>query len=150
MSQKKIIVLLIVISSYVSACALCPPVDPQQKLIMQFDDYMIPLSKAVDVVADKLPPDAKDQEIFSEAIKRSGDTELTKPFVGYVLKARIDKENETAVILLCSPNGKEGIIEDVTCTTRPDMHRPSGSPCEYLLDVKRVCEYGLPSLPGSN
>jgi len=121
----------------ISGCALCPPVDPKQKLIMHFDDYMIRLSKAVDVVVDKMPPDAKDQEIFSAAVQRSGDPTLLKPFNGYVLKARI--QGGTGIILLCSQNGKEGIIEDVTCTTRPDCHRPSGSPCEYLLDPKLVC-----------
>lgn len=122
---------------FLSGCALCQPVDPQQKLIMHFDDYMIPLSKAIDVIADKLPPDAKDEEIFSAAVKRSGNPDLLKPFEGYVRKARI--EDGIGVILLCSPDGKEGIIEDVACTTRPDMHRPTGSPCTYLLDVKRVC-----------
>ncbi|MFH1702836.1 MAG: hypothetical protein ABIB41_05315 [Nitrospirota bacterium] len=70
-------------------------------------------------------------------MNRSGDPELLKPFEGYVRKARI--QDGIGVILLCSPDGKEGIIEDVTCTTRPDTHRPTGSPCDYLLDVKRVC-----------
>jgi hypothetical protein len=102
---------------------------------------MIPLSKAVDVVIDKIPFDSKDDEIFSEVLKRSGDPELLKPFAGYVLKAKIVDEAgvRVGVILLCSPNGKEGIIEDVTCTTRPDTSRPTGSPCDYLVDVRKVC-----------
>lgn len=137
MSQRKTLSLL-VITIFLSGCAICPPVDPQQKLIMQLDDYLIKLSKAIDVLADKLPPDAKDEEIFEAAVKRSGNSDLLKPFEGLVRKARI--EDGTGVILLCSPDGKDGIIEDVTCTTRPDMHRPTGSPCTYLLDVKRVCE----------
>jgi hypothetical protein len=131
-----VFVLVLVTSGCCSLCP-CPSVDPQQKLIMQFDDYLIPLSKAVDVIADKLPQDAKDQEIFSEAVKRSGNPLLLKPFEGYVLKALL--QDGTGIILLCSPNGKEGIIEDVSCTTRPDSHRPSGSPCAYLLDPKLVC-----------
>jgi len=137
MQYKKIFVLFLITITLVSGCAFCSPVDPKQKLIMHFDDYMIPLAKAVDVVADKLPPDAKDQEIFLAAVNRSGNPNLLKPFEGYVLKARI--QDGVGVILLCSPDGKEGIIEDVTCTTRPDTHRPIGSPCTYLLDVKRVC-----------
>jgi hypothetical protein len=98
---------------------------------------MIPLSKAVDVVVDELPPGSKDNEVISAVVNRSGDPELLKPFKDYVLKARI--EDGAGVILLCSPDGKEGIIEDVTCTTRPDVFRPTGSPCAYLLDVRRVC-----------
>jgi len=104
---------------------------------MNFDDYIIQLAKAIDVVVDKLPPDAKDQEILSAAVQRSGNPNLLKPFEGYVLKARI--QDGVGVILLCSRDGKEGIIEDVTCTTRPDCYRPTGSPCTYLLDVKLVC-----------
>jgi len=121
----------------VSGCALCPPIDPQQQVIMQLDDYMIPLAKAVDVVVDSLPPDSKDEVIFSEAVNRTGNPDLLQPFDGYVRKARM--EDDYGVILICSQDGKEGIIEDVTCTTRPDTHRPTGSPCDYLLDVKRVC-----------
>jgi hypothetical protein len=137
MQYRKAFPLLLLMITLVSGCALCPSVDPKQKLIMHFDDYMIPLAKAVAVIADKLPPYAKDQEILSEAVKRSGNPDLLKPFEGYVLKARI--QDGVGVILLCSPDGKEGIIEDVTCTTRPDTYRPTGSPCTYLLDVKRVC-----------
>lgn len=137
MRFKKISVLFLLAITFVSGCALCPPVDSKQKLIMHFDDYMIPLSKVVDVVADKLPPDAMDQEILLAAVERSGDPNLLRPFEGYVLKARV--QDGIGIILLCSPDGKEGIIEDVTCTTRPDTHRPTGSPCAYLLDVKRVC-----------
>jgi hypothetical protein len=128
---------LIVIIFLISGCSLCPQIDPKLKLIMRFDDPIISLSRAVDVVVDTLPPDAKDEEIFSAAVKRSGDPSLLRAFEGYVRKARI--ENGVGVILICSPDGKEGIIEDATCTTRPDSFRPSGSPCEYLLDIGRVC-----------
>lgn len=137
MSYGKTFALWLLAITLISGCALCPPVDPQQKLIMHLSDYMIPLSKAVDIVVDELPPDSKDDEIFSAALKRSEDPELLRPFNAYVLKARI--QDGIGVILLCSPDGKEGIIEDVTCTTRPDTYRSTGSPCTYLLDVKRVC-----------
>jgi hypothetical protein len=129
--------IFVIAFTLITACALCPPIDPKQKLIMHFDDHMIRLAKAVDVVVDTLPPNAKDQEIFSAAVQRSGDPNLLKPFDGYVLKARI--EDGAGIILLCAQDSKEGIIEDVTCTTRPDCHRPSGSPCVYLLDPKLVC-----------
>ena len=137
MNRSKTFVLLLIAITLFSGCALCPQIDPQLKLIMKFDEYMIPLAKAVDVVADQLPQDAKDQEIFLAATERSGNPYLITPFDGYVLKARI--QDGTGVILLCSPDGKEGILEDVTCTTRPDSYRPSGSPCTYLLDAELVC-----------
>jgi hypothetical protein len=115
----------------------CPTVDPQLEAISRLDDYLIPLSKAVDVIADSLPPDARDEEVFKAASERSGTTKLLEPFSSYLLKARI--QEGVGVILVCSKDGKEGIIEDVSCTTRPDTLRPSGSPCVYLLDVKAVC-----------
>ena len=125
----------------ISGCA-CPQIDPKYKLVMQFDNYMIPLGKAVDVVADELPLDAENQVIFLEVVRRSGDPGLLKPFNGYILRARIGEDKDGlkhGLILLCTPDGKEGIIEDVTCTARPDTYRPSGSPCMYFLDVKLVC-----------
>jgi hypothetical protein len=137
MENKKVFLLLFVLVAFVSGCVFCPRVDPKYKLIMKLDDYMIPLAKAVDIVVDELPPEAKDQEILLAAVKRSGNPGLLRPFEGYVLRARM--ESGVGVLLLCSPDGKEGIIEDVTCTTRPDTHRPTGSPCNYLLDAKRVC-----------
>ena len=62
MRYEKSFMLVTVTIMFLSGCALCPPVDPQQKLIMQLDDYLIPLSKAIDVIADKLPQDSKDEE----------------------------------------------------------------------------------------
>jgi hypothetical protein len=136
MEDMKVFSLLFVLVTFVSGCVFCPRVDPKYELIMK-RDYMIPLAKAVDIVVDELPPEAKDQEILLAAVKRSGNPGLLRPFEGYVLRARM--ESGVGVLLLCSPDGKEGIIEDVTCTTRPDTHRSTGSPCTYLLDAKRVC-----------
>ncbi len=138
MLYMRLAILTVLLSVSISACCTpCPTVDPKQQLIMKLDDYMIPLGKAVDVVVDNLPSDARDEEIFDEVVKRSGNPLLIKPFEGYVLKARI--QDGVGVILICSPDGKEGIIEDVSCTTRPDSYRPSGSPCSYFLDPKLVC-----------
>lgn len=122
---------------FVSGCALCPQIDPQFKSIMKFDEHMVPLAKAFDVVADEISPEMKDDEIKSVIIERSGNPNLFTPFNGYVLKMKVEKG--FGVILLCSPDGKEGIIEDVSCTTQLDTFRPSGSPCVYLLDPERVC-----------
>lgn len=129
---------LIMAISVVGCLSPCPFIDPQLEAISRLDDYMIPLAKALDVIADRLPPNAKDEEIFKAVVERSGNPKLVEPFIGYVLKARI--QDGVGVILLCSKDGKEGIMEDVSCTTRPDSHRPSGSPCAYLLDVKEVCK----------
>jgi hypothetical protein len=142
MKLLKTIAVSFFIISFLLGCGLCPQTDPQFKMIEHLDDFMIPLGKAVDIAVDSLPQDAKDEQIFSEVVRQSEDPGLLKPFEGYVLKARIEKLDEdtnVGVILLCTPDGKEGIIEDASCTARPDTFRPTRSPCEYLLDVKRVC-----------
>src|SRR4030042_854590 len=90
MENKKVFLLLFVLVTFVSGCAFCPRVDPKYKLIMKLDDYMIPLAKAVDIVVDELPPEAKDQEILLAAVKRSGNPGLLRPFEGYVLRARME------------------------------------------------------------
>ncbi len=137
MGHMNCFALLICAIVIIPGCVSCPQVDPQQQLFMRFDDHIITLAKAVDVVADKLPPETIDQQIFDEVVRKSGNPDLMRPFDGYVLKARL--EGGVGVILLCSQDGKDGIIEDVTCTTRPDSYRPPRSPCKYMLDVKRVC-----------
>ena len=138
MRPLKTAFLSFVVVVLVTGCvSLCPSIDPQFEAISQLDNYIIHLAKAVDVIVEKLPPDAKDEDILKVAVERSGNPNLLEPFRDYVLKARI--QCGTGVILVCSKDGKEGIIEDVSCTTRPDTHRPSGSPCVYLLDVKAVC-----------
>jgi hypothetical protein len=137
MKYAKVFMILLSAGILVSGCALCPQIEPQQKLITHFDDYMVPLAKAVDAIADQLPADAINEKIFSEIVRRSGSKDLIQPFDGYVLKARL--ENGVGIILLCTPDGEEGIIEDVTCTTGVETWRPPKSPCVYLLDVKRAC-----------
>jgi hypothetical protein len=134
---KSVIPVLAIVLWLCGCVSPCPSVDPQLEAISRLDDYLIPLSKAVDVIADSLPPDARDEKILETARERSGNTKLLEPFGNYLLKARI--QEGVGVVLVCSKDGKEGIIEDVSCTTRPDTLRPSGSPCEYLLDVKAVC-----------
>jgi len=132
----------IFVAGLLSACATCPPVDSHFERISRISDYMVPLGKAVDVVVDDLALDAKDDKVFAAVVSRSGDPQQLKPFDGYMLKARIVELTgyRAGVVLLCTGDGKEGVIEDVTCTTRPDTFRPTASPCEYLLDVRKVCE----------
>ena len=126
------IVEMIFVLSIVGCISPCPQIDPQQAAIAQLDDPMIPLAKAFNVIADRLLPDTKDEAVFKAVVERTSNPSLLVPFTGYKLNARI--QNGVGVILLCSGDGKEGIIEDVTCTTRPDTHRPSGSPCAALCN----------------
>ncbi len=116
-------------------CATRQTIDPSLQSALDHADSMITLSKAIDVVADTVPPDAIDDQVFN-ALGSSRKSELLAPFTGYDLKARI--QDKHAVILLCNKKG-EGLLEDATCTARLDSLRPPASPCKFMLDVKRVC-----------
>lgn len=120
-----------------SGCAVCPPRDAHYEAIKAVDDPLISLSRAVDVVIDSLPTDAQDEVIFNAVRERSGNSMLFVPFDGYKLRARI--EDGVGMLLVCTQDGKYGLIEDASCTSRIETWRPVGSPCEYLLDVKKAC-----------
>jgi hypothetical protein len=121
-----------------SGCNICPPLDAHYEAIKAVDDPLISLSRAVDVVIDALPVDAQDEVIFNAVRARSGDSHLFVPFAGYKLRAKI--KNEIGLILVCTQDGKYGIIEDASCTSRIETWRPVGSPCDYMLDAAKVCQ----------
>ncbi|MFI5296364.1 MAG: hypothetical protein ACHQ0Y_15230 [Thermodesulfovibrionales bacterium] len=111
------------------------PKDPHLQAIEALGNPVYSLSAAVDVVADRLPADTGDSAILSAATAK--DPSLLAPFAGYTVKARI--EGKAGVILICDKDGKHAYIEDVSCTPQVDTWRPTGSPCVFFLDVKKVC-----------
>ncbi|MDA8239241.1 MAG: hypothetical protein M0Z67_02595 [Nitrospiraceae bacterium] len=132
--MMKTLCIMILCATLVVGCVTAP-VDPHQKTIASLDDSIYALSAAIDVVVDTLPPDSRDDQIIS--VVTAKDPSLTAPFAGYTLKAEI--QDGTGVILLCDKDAHVAYIEDVTCTPRIDTLRPTGSPCLFFLDVKKVC-----------
>lgn len=71
------------------------------------------------------------------------DHSLLTPFSNYTIK--LLKQNRHAIMLICSGDGKQALIEDVGCTAKPDKHwwkiQPAHA-CEFTLTVSDSCEVG--------
>lgn len=102
------------------------------------------LSDSVEsAVRYKHAPDAlADKELLVFATKH--DPALMEPFAPYVVRAKSVAVGQVrhSVILVCSPDGKQALLEDVGCTARMDSQKwQNSSPCEFSLDVVKVCSY---------
>ncbi len=86
----------------------------------------------------KKPPEKiKDSDLLKLACKR--DPKLLEPFKKYTVK--VHKENRHAIVLVCTPNGKQGLLEDAGCTAKMDKHLwKSSVACKFTLKVKDVCK----------
>ena len=126
---------IVILSLILLAGCVTTPKDPHLQTIADLGNPVYSLSAAVDVVADKLPPDAEDTAVIGAATAK--DLSLLAPFAEYTLKARI--ENKFGVILVCDKQGKYAYIEDISCTPQVDSWRPTGSPCRFFLDVIKLC-----------
>ena len=82
--------------------------------------------------------DLQDMALLTLATEH--DPGLLKPFRGYTLRA--ETQNGHAVVLVCTPDGRVGVLEDTSCTARMDQHlwkvRPK-LPCDYTLNLKEIC-----------
>lgn len=68
------------------------------------------------------------------------DPEMLEPFRGYVLRVR--RAGKATSVLLCSRNGRTGLIEDSGCSAKSDAHlwrQTSRPPCAFQLDLAAVC-----------
>ena len=124
----------IICAIMVAGCATAP-IDPHQQTIASLDDPLYALSAAVDAVVDTLPADARDDTIIAAATAK--DSSLKAPFAEYTIKAQIVAG--FGVLLVCDKAARVAYMEDVTCTPRIDTCRPTGSPCEFFVDVGKVC-----------
>ena len=82
--------------------------------------------------------DLLDREILANATKH--DPSLLPEFANYLVRVRQDDRN--ASVLLCTRNGKQGLIEDVGCTAEPDRHlwkMPTPPPCEFTANIRQLC-----------
>lgn len=88
------------------------------------------------------PDTLSDKELLIFATKH--DPGLIGPFEPYVVKARSVAVGQVrhSDVLVCSPDGRNALLEDIGCTARMDSQRwHEPSPCEFSLDVVQVCSY---------
>lgn len=72
-------------------------------------------------------------ELYLEAT--SHDPQLRDTFKDFCVKAR-----PSGVVLICTPDGKRGLVEDAACTTSVDaLLWREERPCEFCIDLSTAC-----------
>ncbi|MGZ5052928.1 MAG: hypothetical protein ACXWF8_09740 [Methylobacter sp.] len=101
-------------------------------------DKMVNLSSAVDSYFSDLAEAPIDSEINIIRSATRRDPRLFGPeFQPYLLKVQF--QNPYAVLLLCSKDGSQAIMEDAGCSTRLDRQVNQAAPCEFTLHVTQNC-----------
>lgn len=99
---------------------------------------LINLSAAVDAYfsgADAVSTDS-DEEILRRATAHD-PTLLTAVFKPY--RIRVQRQDPYAVLLLCTEDGKQAVLEDAGCSARLDRRAEKGAPCKFTLKVGAGC-----------
>lgn len=131
--------LLVIATLSLNACLTAEPLFPNNAERGILSTKMVNLSSAVDTHFSTLPgrPSGSDEQILKEATRR--DERLMAPeFKPYTL--RVDYQNPYAVILLCSKDGKQAIMEDAGCSAVLDRQVNQPATCEFTLTVNQVCQ----------
>ena len=100
---------------------------------------MVNLSSAVNAYFSGLPsaPVDNDETILKNATQHDPRL-LADEFKPYLLKTQY--QNPYAVVLLCSADGKQAIMEDAGCSAQLDRQIKDDAPCEFKLHVTKGCE----------
>lgn len=98
------------------------------------------LSAAVEsAVAFKDPPEKLSQgELLKFATQH--DPSLLRPFDGFTL--HVLRQGGHAGVLVCTPEGGRGLLEDAGCTGRLERHwwkEDPQKPCAFTLNLSAVC-----------
>jgi len=120
------------------ACAGPVSALPEQDERGRLSTLMVNLSSAVDgYFADlQQAPTDPDDVIMKKATEH--DPRLLAPeFDQYTL--RVQYQNRSAVLLLCTKDGKFAIMEDAGCSARLDRQVTEAADCNFALRVREGC-----------
>jgi hypothetical protein len=137
MMKKNLFIIFCVLMISVVGCGKKKKID--DKAMYSLASSLTKLAKAVEsTVRYKKPPEKiSDSDLLKLACKR--DPKLLEPFKKYTVK--VHKENRHAIVLVCTPNGKRGLLEDAGCTAKMDKHLwKSSVACKFTLKIKNVCK----------
>lgn len=97
------------------------------------------LSASVEsTVRYKHPPEGiSDAELLKLATEH--DPSLLSPFKNYTIK--VHQGDRHAVVLICSQDGTQGLLEDAGCSPPMDKHlwQNPGKTCAFTLSIQSVC-----------
>lgn len=111
---------------------------PDAKTMSKLASSLTKLASAVEsTVRYKKPPKGiSDAELLKLATKH--DPKILAPFKNYVVK--VLNQNRHGVVLVCSKDGKRGLLEDAGCSRAMDKQLWKGSAsCKFTLKPGSVC-----------
>jgi hypothetical protein len=122
----------------VAGCAHCPAKDDEKMLSLAVS--LTKLSTKVESVVryGNPPENASTNDLLKLAVQR--ESTLLDDFSGYEI--RIISSEKHAILLLCSGDGKRGLLEDLGCTAMLDRNlwrEESDMPCRVSLSVELGC-----------
>lgn len=82
--------------------------------------------------------DLTDQELLR--LSTASDPALLQEFDTFIL--RVDRGTQAVTILVCGPDAGSALLEDASCTAKPDRHHwrdAPESPCSFTLKLHDVC-----------
>jgi hypothetical protein len=97
------------------------------------------LSTAVEsTVRYKNPPAGLDDQGLLQ-LATQHDPQLLDNFSDYRVRVLVVERHST--VLVCTKDGKRGLLEDAACTVAFDQHlwKDANRPCEFTLTTKTVC-----------
>lgn len=112
----------------------------EEEKYYQLATALTKLSKAVEavVVFDDPSSQTTGQELLSQATVH--DRSLLLPFSSYSLQAV--RQEGHAVLLVCTADGHQSLLEDVGCSAALDRHawkNKPPQPCRLVIKVDRIC-----------
>lgn len=131
-------IILISTTLLVSGCFQSFADEQEEMLIMA--SALTKLSSAVEsTIRYKNPPsDATDDELLE--LSTQHDPGLLTPFEGY--KIRLMDKDRHAVVLICTLDENQALLEDAGCSAELDAHHwdmPTLHECGFSLDMDKIC-----------
>lgn len=137
--MKRHILISLVISLLLGACAAPGGVVLDAKERDKLSVKMVNLSAAVeDYFGDSIETSIDTVPNILQKATRRNPSVLPPEFEAYLVK--IQYQNPYGVLLLCSKDGKQAIMEDAGCSARLDRQVTDAAPCTFTLHVVRNCE----------
>lgn len=128
---------VIVFISFLCGCAAVSHKDDTEAMYIKAS-ALTKLSSAVEGTLryENPPVSLSDEELLK--LSTEDDPGLLEPFNGYTLK--VNRDFNHAIVLVCSSDGMQGLLEDAACTGKLDNHLwQQKRPCEFTISSDAVC-----------
>lgn len=130
---------LMALSLALAGCAITGPSIQDEQAMQSLGAALTKLSSAVDVTVayEELPDTVGERELLLGATQQ--DHALLRRFDGY--SVRVLRQGDYAVLLVCTEDRRQALLEDATCTGRLDRHawREADAVCAFSLLDKGTC-----------